>query len=74
MTSAHNTTEDWALIMDICDKVLQGNAKENAKDCLRSIVRKLNASDPHVQVQAVTVNKNQLLILFSIFIFLLQFD
>ncbi|XP_024941112.1 signal transducing adapter molecule 1 isoform X2 [Cephus cinctus] len=39
--------------MDICDKV--GNSTQNAKDCLRSIVKRLNAQDPHIVIQAVTL-------------------
>ncbi|XP_046736102.1 signal transducing adapter molecule 1 [Diprion similis] len=52
-TNEKNTSEEWGLIMDICDKV--GNSSQNAKDCLRSIVRRLNAQDPHIVMQAVTL-------------------
>lgn len=53
-TSENNTSEKWDLIMEICDKV--GNSSNNAKECLRSIIRRLNHTDPHVVVQAITVS------------------
>lgn len=40
--------------MDICDKV--GNSSVNAKDCLRSISRRLQNQDPHIVLQAITVS------------------
>lgn len=52
-TNEMNTTEDWTTIMEICDNV--ANSKQNAKDCLRSIVKRLNAIDPHIVMQAITV-------------------
>lgn len=55
--------------MEICDAV--GNTPLLAKDCLRSIVRRLNAQDPHIVLQAITVsilflfsNKNSFWLLF----------
>jgi hypothetical protein len=53
-TDENKTAEDWGLIMEICDKV--GNSPANAKDCLRSILRRLNNPDPHVVLQAITVS------------------
>lgn len=49
-----NTKEDWALILDICDKV--STSPQAPKECLRSIIRRLNHPDPHVAIQAITVN------------------
>lgn len=53
-TSDKNTAEPWDLIMDICDKA--GASGKNAKDCLRSIMRRLSHNDPHVVIQAITVS------------------
>ncbi|XP_014291611.1 signal transducing adapter molecule 1 [Halyomorpha halys] len=52
-TSENNTSEEWGVIMEICDKV--GSSSVNAKDCLRSIVKRLHSPDPHVVLQAVTL-------------------
>lgn len=53
-TNENNVTEEWGKIMDICDKV--GISSQNAKDCLRSIVKRLYCQDPHVVMQAITVS------------------
>lgn len=66
-TSENNTTEQWDVIIDICDKA--GANSKNAKDCLRSIMRRIGHNDPHVAIQAITVSsckntkKNKLLLL-----------
>lgn len=39
--------------MEICDKV--GSSSANAKECLRSIMKRLNHNDPHVVMRAITV-------------------
>lgn len=39
--------------MNICDKA--GKSAENARTCLKAVVRKLFNSDPHVGLKAVTV-------------------
>lgn len=53
-TSENNTTEQWDVIMDICDKA--GANSKNAKDCIRSIMKRMAHNDPHVAMQAITVS------------------
>ncbi|XP_046813245.1 signal transducing adapter molecule 1 isoform X2 [Vespa crabro] len=52
-TNENNTSEDWEKILEICDRI--GNSSQNAKDCLRSIVKRLNSQDPHIVIQAITL-------------------
>lgn len=52
-TSDTNTQEKWGLIMDVCDKVTNGAA--NSKECLKMVIKRLNHSDPHVVMQAITL-------------------
>lgn len=53
-TNENNTSEQWDVILEICDKV--GHSSKNSKESLQAIVRRLNHTDPHVGVQAVTVS------------------
>lgn len=40
--------------MDICDKVKESNT--GPKDCLKSLVKRLNSENPRIVLQAVTVS------------------
>lgn len=52
-TSETNTTEQWDVIIDICDKAA-ANPK-NSKECIRSIMKRMGHNDPHVAIQAITL-------------------
>lgn len=52
-TSEFNTTDQWGLILEICDRV--GASTVNSKECLRSVMRRLAHTDPHVVIQAITL-------------------
>lgn len=52
-TSENSTTENWGLILDICDRV--NNGLVTPKDCLKSIIKRLNSPNPHVVMKAITL-------------------
>ncbi|KAB0804255.1 hypothetical protein PPYR_01225 [Photinus pyralis] len=52
-TSENNTSEQWGLILDVCDRA--SKTSEDSRNCLRSIIRRLNNVDPHIAVQAATL-------------------
>ncbi|XP_018021434.1 signal transducing adapter molecule 1 [Hyalella azteca] len=52
-TSDANTSEDWALILDICDRVKEYN--DGPKDCIKAIAKKLNSDRPRTALQAIVV-------------------
>ncbi|VDM48723.1 unnamed protein product [Toxocara canis] len=54
VTAETCTSENWALILDICDKVVAEQSK-GAKMCLLSLKKRLNHRDPHVVLLALSV-------------------
>lgn len=53
ITNERNTSEDWGLIMDLCDQISQ--RRDGPKEALKSINRRLHHQDPHVVMQAITL-------------------
>ncbi|KAG7311105.1 hypothetical protein JYU34_002079, partial [Plutella xylostella] len=62
-TSENNTSEQWGLIMELCDRVSAALAgaggaaggREAAREVLRAALRRLAHADPHVALQAATL-------------------
>ena len=54
VTNEKNTSEEWGDIMSICDRAKLSS--QHAKDCLRSILKRLGHQDPHVGLKACIVS------------------
>ncbi|CAG0912369.1 unnamed protein product [Notodromas monacha] len=53
LTDKNNTTENWGVMLDLCDRV--GTSQSSCKNCLKSITKRLHSEVPHVQKQALTL-------------------
>lgn len=53
-TSDKNTTDDWSVILDVCDRVKEYS--DGPKDCVKSLTKKLANDNPRVAIQAITVS------------------
>lgn len=53
-THENNLSEDWALIMHICDNAI--NYDGGAKLCLKAIIKRLYHQVPRVVLQTLTVS------------------
>lgn len=54
VTAETLTTENWALMIDICDRVLAEGSRAY-KQCLISVKKRLNHRDPHVVLLALSL-------------------
>lgn len=52
---ATSESENWGLIMEICDRVKHANNAKVAKDCLLALRKRLNHRDTHVIMLALSV-------------------
>jgi len=53
-TNEQATSEDWSLILSICDKARVSS--KNGKDCLSAITKKLGHRVPRVALQGMSID------------------
>ncbi|ESN98470.1 hypothetical protein HELRODRAFT_176946 [Helobdella robusta] len=52
-TDERNTSEDWATILDICDKAKQSQVA--AKNCYKAVMKRVLNRNPHIALQAISL-------------------